>query len=54
MTIGRLQIRIDLTDDHVLVRLTEHSLFGELRDVLQIAEWSKTLKNYKGLVNVII
>ena len=38
--IRRLQIRIDFIDDHVLVRLTKYSLNGELRDVLQIADWS--------------
>ena len=45
LTIRRLQIRTDFIDDHVLVCLTKYSLYGELRDVLQIADWSKTLKN---------
>ena len=40
LTIRRLQIRIDYIDDPVLVRLTKYSLYGELRDVLQIADWS--------------
>ena len=40
LTIRRLQIRTDFIDDHVLVRLTKYSLYGELRDVLQIADWS--------------
>ena len=45
LTIGQLQVRIDFIDDHVLLRLTKYSRFGELRDVLQITDWSKTLKN---------
>ena len=36
---------MDFIDGHVLVRLTKYCPFGELRDVLQIADWSKALKN---------
>ena len=47
LTMGRLQIRIDFIDDHVLVPFLflNYSLFYELRDVLQIVDWSNTLKN---------
>ena len=40
LAIRRLQIRIEFIADHVLVRMTKYSLYGELRDVLQIADWS--------------
>ena len=36
---------MDFIDDHALVRLTKYCPFGELRDVLQITDWSKALKN---------
>ena len=48
MTIGRLQTRIDFIDDHVLMRLTKYILFGEVRNVLQIADKSSLSFSSKG------